>query len=192
MVPTSGGPSGENIGGEGETAVATPSPTSTTGVPELCGDLASAGEVARILQVPMQGETRRVYNDDFLADSGRTGRLTCQYGVPVPSEGAAPPPTPPPVPLSIAVNGYTNAETASGRIDSTVDSAQAGGGQVTAQTVAGRDGFLLSDPEDISFVVADDIRTYVITLRHGIVTPAAEKVVLVDLAAHVLDPQAAE
>ncbi|RIQ21359.1 hypothetical protein [Jiangella rhizosphaerae] len=185
VVPTSGEPTegGDSTEAGGEP---TASPSSTTGVPELCGDLATAGEIAQILQVPMQGETVRVYNDEFLPDSGRTGRLTCSYGVPEVPEGQTPPPTPPPVPLEIAVSGYTDADTAAGRIDSTVDSAQAAGAVVTAQTVAGHDGFLLSDAEDVSFVVAGDIRTYVITLRHGLVPAAAEPVVLVNLAAHLL------
>ncbi|TDC46296.1 hypothetical protein E1212_27190 [Jiangella ureilytica] len=183
VVPTPGEPTGDSTEAGGEP---TASPSSTTGVPELCGDLAGAGDIAQILQVPMQGETVRVYNDEFLPDSGRTGRLTCSYGVPEVPEGQAPPPTPAPVPLEIAVSGYTDAETASGRIESTVDAAQAAAATVTAQPVAGRDGFLLSDPEDVSFVVADDVRTYVITLRHGVVPAAAEPVVLVDLAAHLL------
>lgn len=182
-----------STGGDGTEAAGepTPSPTSTTGVPELCGDLAGAGEIAQILQVPVQGETVRVYNDEFLPDSGRTGRLTCSYGVAEVPEGQTPPPTPAPVPLEIAVSGYTDAETAAGRIASTVDGAQAAAATVTAQTVDGRDGFLLSDPEDISFVMADDVRTYVITLRHGVVPPAAEPVVLVNLAAHLLGADAA-
>lgn len=184
VAPTSGEPTEADSTEAG--AEPTASPSSTTGVPELCGDLAGAGDVAQILQVPMQGETVRVYNDEFLPDSGRTGRLTCSYGVPEVPEGQTPPPTPAPVPLEIAVSGYTDAETAAGRIESTVDSAQAAAATVTAQAVAGRDGFLLSDPEDISFVIADDVRTYVITLRHGVVPAAAEPVVLVNLAGHLL------
>lgn len=192
VVPTPGQSSVAGTDAPGGTGPV-PSPSSTTGVPELCSELASSGQVAQILKVPMQGETRRIYNDEFLPDSGRTGRLTCSYGVPVPPEGATPPPapapapTPAPVPLRVAVSGYTDAETASGRIGSTVDSAYARGGQVVAQSVAGRDGFLLSDAEDISFVVADGIRTYVITLRHGVVPADAEKVVLVELATFILD-----
>lgn len=187
VVPTQAEESpGTDGTAEAEEAGQTPSPTSTTGVPELCGGLATAGDVARILQAPMQGETLRIYNDEFLSDSGRIGRLNCSYGVPIVPEGQSPPPTPAPPPLEISVSGYVDAEIASGRIDSTVDAAQAGGGQVEAQPVAGRDGFLLSDAEDISYVVADDIRTYVITLRHGIVPAAAERVVLLELAGHLL------
>ncbi|TDE07400.1 hypothetical protein [Jiangella asiatica] len=191
VVPTPGGSTGaDGTGDPTQAGDPTPSPGSTTGVPEECGDLASAGEVAQILQAPMQGETVRVYNDEFLPDSGRTGRLTCSYGVPEVPPGQSAPPTPPPVPLQISVSGYVDAETAAGRIDPTVDAAQAAGGTVQAQPVAGRDGFLLSDAEDISFVAADDVRTYVITLRHGVVPAAAEPVVLVDLAAHLLGASA--
>lgn len=188
IVPTSGEPT--DVDATDAASDPSASPASTTGVPELCGDLASAGEIAQILQVPVQGETVRVYNDEYLPDSGRTGRLTCSYGVPEVPEGTTPPPTPPPVPLEIAVSGYTEADIAAGRIESTVDSAQAAGTVVTAQTVAGRDGFLLSDAEDVSFVMADDIRTYVMTLRHGMVPAAAEPVVLVNLAAHLLGASA--
>src|SRR5690606_19946633 len=71
-------------------------------------------------------------------------------------------------------------------ISSTVDDAQAAGTTVQAQSVAGRDGFLLSDKQDVSFVVADDVRTYVITLSHGVVAKPAERVVLLDMAHHLL------
>lgn len=177
-------------GPDGEAVEATPSPTSTTGIPELCGELATAGDVAQILQVPMRGETRRVYNDDYLSDSGRTGRLTCSYGVRAAPEGRSatptPRPTPTPVPLEVSVSGYVDAEVAAGRISSTVDAAQAAGTTVQAQPVAGRDGFLLSDKQDVSFVMADDVRTYVITLTHGVVAKPAEKVVLLEMAGHLL------
>ncbi|WP_298327750.1 hypothetical protein [Haloactinopolyspora sp.] len=184
VVPTQGAsPSDDGSAGD---AAATPSPTSTTGVPELCEDLATAGEVAKILKVPMRGETQRVYNDDYLGDSGRTGRLTCKYGVRPTPEGRNAPPTPAPVPLTVAVSGYVDGDVAAGRISSTVDDAQAAGTTVQAQSVAGRDGFLLSDKQDVSFVVADDVRTYVITLSHGVVAKPAERVVLLDMAHHLL------
>ena len=185
VVPTQGESPGVDGTAE-DVAEATPSPTSTTGIPELCGELATAGEVAQILKVALSGETQRIYNDDFLRDSGRTGRLTCSYGVPVVPEGRSAPPTPPPVPLTVAVSGYVDAEVAAGRISSTVDAAHAAGTTVQAQSVAGRDGFLLSDKQDVSFVVADDVRTYVMTLSHGVVAKPAERVVLLDLAGHLL------
>lgn len=164
----------------------TPEPSSTVGVPELCSDLIATARVLQILEIPIQGDTTRVFNDDFLADSGRTGRLTCSYGVVAPPTGVAPPPTPAPVPLEIAVSSYVDAEIAAGRIESTVSSTQDAGGAAQAQPVSGRDGFVLTDAEDISIVFADDVRTYVITLRRGVVVPAAEPVVLLGLAEEIL------
>ncbi|HEU0042326.1 MAG TPA: hypothetical protein VFQ15_08250 [Jiangellaceae bacterium] len=171
----------------------TPSPTSTVGVPELCEDVATFAQVAQILQVPLEGTTTRVYNDDYLSDSGRTGRLTCTYGSAVGTQTPAPnpPPTPLPPPVEISISAYTDDEIAAGRIDSTVAAAQAtagqaAAGQVQAQAVAGRDGFILADAEDVSFVLADGRQTYVITLRRAVVPPAAEPVVLLGLAEEVL------
>lgn len=171
---------------------ALPSPTSTVGVPILCEDVVTFAEVAQILQVPLEGTTSRIYNDDYLSDSGRTGRLTCAYGSSVGTQTPTqtPLPTPPPTPLppevEISISAYTDAEIAAGRVDSTVAAAQAAAGQLQAQTVAGRDGFILSDDEDVSFVLADGRQTYVITVRRGVVPAAAEPVVLVGLAEAVL------
>lgn len=181
VVPTPAGSDGTD-GTEAPETELTPSPTSTAGVPELCSDLASPGEVARIVQAPLPGETTRVFNDDFLSDSGRTGRLTCSYGV---RRGSAGRPRPPR--LEIAVSGYVDAATATGRIESTVDAAAASGGTVQPQGIGGRDGYFLSDNEDVSFVVADDTRTYVITLRRGVVPRRAVPVALLELARHLLE-----
>lgn len=178
-TPSSSDPSGDGSGGS-------PSPSVAAAVPEECTDLVSAARLAQIVQVPITGDSRRVYNDDFLPDSGRTGRLTCSYGLPVVAPGATPPPTPAPPAIEIAVSSYTDAEIAAGRIESTVEAAQAGGGQVSAQPVGGRDGFILADTEDITIVVADGVLTYVATMRRGFVPPAAEPVVLLGLASAML------
>jgi hypothetical protein len=183
-------------GPDGATAADPASPAPTAGVPELCEDLLTFGRLVQILQVPLDGGTGRVFNDDYLSDSGRTGRLTCTYGVPTdldepatPGQPAAPapvPPTPVPPPVEISVSGYTEADVAGARVEATVAGAQGSGTQIEAQAIGGRDGFVLNDPEDVSFVVADGARTYVVTLRHGVVPAAAERVVLLGLAGELL------
>lgn len=171
--------------GTDKAATQTPSPTATDGIPQECSELATAGEVASFLNVPIQGETIRIYNDDFLSDSGRTGRLNCRYGVKAGPAGR-PPSTSAPAALEISVSSYVDKHTAAGRIDSTVDAAQAAGGSVAAQAVAGHHGFVLADPKDVSYVFAQGTRTYVITLRHRVVPVTAERVVLLDVASHLL------
>ena len=70
-------------------------------VPQSCDDVIPFTEVVRIVAVPLQGTTNRVYADDFPAESGRTARLTCQYGVRSAANGGdAPPPQ-----VEIAVTG---------------------------------------------------------------------------------------
>ncbi len=184
----------------GDAAAGTsPSSGPAAGVPELCEDLLTFGRLVQILQVPLEGGTGRVFNDDYLPDSGRTGRLTCTYGVPtdldepatpgqpMPSTPPVPvPPTPVPPPVEISVSGYTETDVASARVEATVAGAQGSGTRIEAQPVGGRDGFVLDDAEDVSFVVADGARTYVITLRHGVVPATAERVVLLGLAGELL------
>lgn len=173
-IPTTPAQSGET-----PTTPATSPGAEPTGVPELCSELIRTRDVARIVETPMPGGVRRIYNDEFLESSGRTGRLTCEYGLP--EEGESPSPSADeagPV-LSIAVSSYTDAEVAAGRIDMTVGATSS---QVEAQAVAGQEGFFLRDDEDITLVFADGILTYVVSLVRDFVPEPAEPVVLLAIA----------
>jgi len=165
-----------------------PSPgESGADVPQNCDDVVPFTRIVQIVAVPLEGGTGRVYADDFPADSGRTARLTCQYGVrPAPAGGEAPPPQ-----VEISLSGYVDGDAARTRLEDTVDSARAGGQQVQAQAVSGHDGFLLADAEDITYVVAVDDRTLVVTLARGVVPEPAEQVVLVGLVEAALGVPAA-
>ncbi|NEE02210.1 hypothetical protein [Phytoactinopolyspora halotolerans] len=170
-----------------EASDATPEPTSTLDVPFECSELMTAGRVVQILQTSLDGETQRVYNEDFLEDSGRTGRLTCRYGAPVSGRTASPSPSPDAEPekaaVEIAVSSYVDEETATGRIDTTLGSTSR---DVEPQTIGGKEGYLLTGDGEITFILADGVRTYVIALRRGVVPEKAEVVVMLDLAAEML------
>lgn len=173
-APTAGEPSGSG-------STASPSPSGPV-VPEACDDIVPFTRIVQILAVPLEGGTGRVYADDFPADSGRTARLTCQYGVrPAPAGGEAPPPQ-----VEISLSGYVDDAAALTRLEDTVGSARASGQQVQAQAVGGHDGFLLADPAAVTYVVAVDKRTLVVTLARGVLPEPAEKVVLVDLVEEAL------
>jgi hypothetical protein len=151
-------------------------------VPEACDDIVPFTRVVQIVAVPLEGGTGRVYADDFPADSGRTARLTCQYGVrPAPAGGEAPPPQ-----LEISLSGYVDDAAALTRLEDTVGSARASGQQVQAQSVGGHDGYLLADAADVTYLVAVDNRTLVVTLARAVVPEPAERVVLVDLVEEAL------
>ncbi|NED93882.1 hypothetical protein G1H11_00965 [Phytoactinopolyspora alkaliphila] len=166
-------------------------PTDALDVPFECGEMLTAGRVVQILQTPLDGESQRVYNDDYLADSGRTGRLTCRYGVP--TGGSSPSPSPSPSAdgpaVEVAVSSYVDEETAAGRIDTTLGSTSR---DVEPQTIGGTEGYLLTDDDEVTYIVARGVRTYVITLRRGLVPDAAEVVVILELAAEILGDEAPE
>ena len=111
-----------------------------------------------------------------LEDSGRLGRVTCGYGTAPGADGKQV------SKLTVAVNVYADSAAASGRLDGSVADAQSSGAQVQALEVLGRPGFLTKDAEDTTFLVADDVRTYVISAMPGVIPDTAAQVALHDLA----------
>ena len=185
---------------EDATPTATPTSTGTptdaepteVGFPQECGQLIPFVRVAEIMAVPMAG-TSRVYQDDFPADSGRIERLTCNYGTESADDdgddengdddGGKREPY-----VTIAVSSYADPGAATVRVDSTVDSARVGGQQVEAMELVGRSGFVLRSDDTVSYVVADQELTYVVTLLRDVLEDAAEQVVLVTMVEQLLSP----
>jgi hypothetical protein len=178
-VPQSGAASGPTPSGPLTTAAATPAGGP---IPEFCDELIPFTDVVRIVAVPVSGGSSRTYATDFSAESGRTARLTCQYGVrPAPTGGNAPPPQ-----VEISLSSYVDAAAAAARLEDTVGSARSSGQRVEAQAAPNHQGFLLADAKDITYVAAVGDRTLVVTLARKVVPAAAERVVLLGLAEAVL------
>lgn len=168
-------------GSTGPTTGPTATPASGP-IPEFCDEVVPFTDVVRIMAVPIAGGTSRTYATDFSAESGRTARLTCLYGVqPAPAGGQAPPPQ-----LEISLSGYVDEAAANARLEDTVGSARSSGQQVEAQTATNHQAFLLSDSAAITYVAAIGDRTLVVTLARGVVPAPAERVVLLGLAEAVL------
>jgi hypothetical protein len=171
--------SGSASPGTEETAAATPA---SGPIPEFCDEVVPFTEVVRIVAVPIAGGTSRTYATDFSAESGRTARLTCLYGVqPAPAGGTAPPPQ-----VEISLSSYVDAAAANARLEDTVGSARSSGQQVEAQTGTNHQAFLLADAAATTYVAAIGDRTVVVTLARGVVPAPAERVVLLGLAGAVL------
>jgi hypothetical protein len=170
-------------------ATATPTagdpPTTTPAdgpIPQFCDEVIPFTDVVRIVAVPISGGSSRTYATDFSAESGRTARLTCQYGIrPKPARGDATPPQ-----VEISLSSYVDAAAASARLEDTVGSARTSGQQVEAQAATNHQGFLLVDAKDITYVAAVGDRTVVVTLARKVVPAPAERVVLLGLAEAVL------
>lgn len=111
--------------------------------------------------------------------SGRTGRVTCSYGVPD-ADGE-------PV-VEVSLITYVDASAAGDRIELTVASAHAEGDTVTPQDVAGRPGYVLQGADGASLVLADGPRTVVVTVRPDVVAAAAPGSALEQIATAVLAP----
>ena len=168
-------------GPTGPTSGSTATPASGP-VPEFCDEVVPFTEVVRILAVPIAGGTSRTYATDFSAESGRTARLTCLYGVqPAPAGGQAPPPQ-----VEISLSSYVDAAAANARLEDTVGSARSSGQQVEAQAATNHQAFLLSDSAAVTYVGAIGDRTLVVTLARGVVPAPAERVVLLGLTEAVL------
>jgi hypothetical protein len=151
-------------------------------IPEFCDEVIPFTDVARIVAAPISGGSSRTYATDFSEASGRTARLTCQYGVqPSPARGEAPPPQ-----VTISLSQYVDAAAASSRLEDTVGSARSAGQQVEAVAAATHQAYVLTDDEAVSYVAVIGDRTVVVTLARQIVPAAAERVVLLGLAEAVL------
>ncbi|HEX6234898.1 MAG TPA: hypothetical protein VFZ63_17340 [Jiangellaceae bacterium] len=174
------------------TAPGTPGMASPTeaGFPQECGQLISFVDIAEIVATPIAG-MRRVYQDEFPAESGRLERLTCSYGTEPPDDespsGGGDDPDAESGPyITIAVSSYTDPGAAAARVEATIDSARIGGQQIEALEIGGRSGFFLRDDDTVSFVFADEELTYVVTLLRAIVPEPAEQVVLVTMVEQLI------
>jgi hypothetical protein len=165
------------------TAEPTAEPTPTVAAqtlpefPENCAALVPKAQVARVVAVPLRGDTTFVFAD-ALPDIGRTARVTCGYGV---GAGRGPGPG-----VEITVNEYESEQAAQDRVAITLDAAAEAGTRVTEQRVGEYEGWVLADRQDISLVVDAGSRTLVVTLKRGLVDRNAERVVLEQLAARAL------
>lgn len=178
-----------------EALASTPPPTDEAGLPQECSDVISAVEVANIVSAPMPG-IRRVYQNDFPADSGRLERLTCSYGVEAGNGRGADnqaddEPTLRDRPVAeFAISSYVDSSAAEVRVDDTVGSARLRGENVEEIEIVGRPVFVLPGDEAISYVLADKDRTYVVTLARDVVPEPAEQVILVSLVEELLRTRA--
>ncbi len=168
--------------------VTNPAPQSIeTGFPQECGQVIRSVDVANIVAAPMPG-TRRIYQNDFPAESGRLERLTCSYGTEAAEEGddgdngeAREQPV-----VEIAISSYVDSAAATTRVEDTVGSARIRGEDVEETEIGGQTVFVLPGEDTTSYVFGVQERTYVVTLSREVVPEPAEQVVLVSLVEELL------
>jgi hypothetical protein len=145
----------------GTSAVATPSASPTPQLPPGCESLVPFTELDQALGRPLFGQTRAIIGQ-AQPNIGRTGRLTCQYGLPDSGRG-----TPP---VEVGVSTYVDAASAQERVAATVASIRTGGGasSQTSVTVAGVPATVLGNRSSFTAVLAKDDRTIVVTVQRAL------------------------
>jgi hypothetical protein len=116
-------------------------------------------DLDRALGRPLFGRT--VFTQGVAQPSiGRTGRVTCGYGVPASGRG-----TPP---VEVGVSTYKDVESATSRVEATVSQLRSiGAGQIQA-TVSGLPATALSTGTSFTVLLAQGARTIAVTVQRSL------------------------
>lgn len=144
----------------GSSGPAEPTPTPTPKLPAGCESLLPFTDLDQALGRPLFGETRQIQGV-AQPSIGRTGRLTCYYGLPQGGRGT--------VPVEVGVSTYTDATKAADRVTATIAAARGSGAtsQSTA-TVAGQPATVLGGKTSITVVTAQGDRTVAVTVQRSL------------------------
>ena len=175
---TTASPSPSATGTATQTGSATPTPTpSGAPLPASCSELLPILDLDDALGVPLVGRTAYIKG---VAEPkiNRLGRVTCRYGLqPLPHNKTSPPR------LEVGVSAYTDAESATERVDATVVAARSEGASPREVQVGGKPATALLGPSPL-IVFASDTRTVAITFGHLLVRgdPTKPLVAVAELA----------
>ena len=159
---TSGGSDQSQAGATKTTAAptatrsaASPTPTPTPNLPGGCDQMLPFSDLDQALGRPLFGQSRFVLG---VAEPsiGRTGRVTCQFGLAANGRG--------PAMLEVGVSTYKDAASAADRVAATVAALRATATSQKTATVAGQDATMIGTKTDYNLVVAQDDRTVAVTL----------------------------
>jgi hypothetical protein len=157
-------------------SAASPTPTPTPNLPVGCDQMLPFTDLDQALGRPLFGPSRYVVG---VAEPsiGRTGRVTCQFGLQPNGRGAAP--------LEVGVSTYKDASSASERVAATVAALRATATSQRNATVAGQQAVLIGTKPDINLVVAQGDRTVAVTIARTLQVASLDKAA-VDIAEKVL------
>jgi hypothetical protein len=136
-------------------SAASPTPTPTPNLPGGCDQLLPFTDLDQALGRPLFGQSRYVVG---VAEPkiGRTGRVTCQFGVAANGRG--------PALLEVGVSTYKDADSATDRIAATVAALRANATSQKTASVAGQDATMIGTKTEYNLVVAQGNRTVAVTL----------------------------
>jgi hypothetical protein len=171
-APTSAPPASSASGSPSGSASASPAADLPTG----CDSMLPFTDLDRALGRPLFGQT--VFTKGVPQPSiGRTGRVTCGYGIPRTGKG--------PPPVEVGVSTYTDIESATRRVQATISSLRSAGATQADATVSGLPATVLGTGTSLTLVLAQGSRTVAVTVQRTLHTDHDRA--LVAIAERVLD-----
>jgi hypothetical protein len=153
---------GSSSGSGSATSTATPTPSAAP-LPASCGELLPLLDLDQALGFPLVGRTAYI---EGVAEPkiNRLGRVTCRYGLQtLPGNKTSPPR------MELGVSVYTDAESATKRVDATVLDARSRGAAPKQVQVGGHPGTVLLGAGFQELVVAADTRTLALSFAGGLI-----------------------
>ena len=147
-------------------SAAAPTPTPTPNLPGGCDRMLPFTDLDHALGRPLFGPSRYVLG---VAEPsiGRTGRVTCQFGLQPNGRGAAP--------LEVGVSTYKDADSANERVAATVAALRSTATSQRSATVAGQQAVLIGTKKDNNLVVAQGDRTVAVTIARTLHVASLDK-----------------
>lgn len=143
----------------GGSEVESPTPSPTAALPAGCDLLLPFTDLDRALGRPLFGESAFVKG---VAQSsiGRTGRVTCRYGLARGGRGVAP--------VEVGVSTYRDVESAMRRVQATISAQRGQGATQSEATISGVPATLLGTRTAVLVVLAQGSRTVAVTLQRSL------------------------
>jgi hypothetical protein len=141
--------------GSGSAGSTAPTPTPTPNLPAGCDAMLPFTDLDQALGRPLFGETRYVVGV-AQPSIGRTGRITCQYGLARGGKG--------PAPVEVGASTYKDTTSATERVAATVAALRASARSQATATIAGQSATVIGTVASFTAVVAQGNRTVAVTV----------------------------
>jgi hypothetical protein len=141
------------------TGSTTPSASPTPVLPGGCDEVLPFTDLDQALGRPLFGSSRYVLGV-AQPSIGRTGRVTCQYGLAPNGKGGAP--------VEVGMSTYRDAASATERVEATVAGLRSGATSQAVATVAGQPATVIGSKTAFTAVLAQGDRTLAVTVLRAV------------------------
>ena len=158
-APPSAAPPAPATTASGSVEPGVPTASPTAALPAGCDLLLPFTDLDRALGRPLFGESAFV-KGVAQPSIGRTGRVTCRYGLARGGRGTAP--------VEVGVSTYKDVESAAERVQATVSDQRGQGATQSEVTIAGTPATVLGGRTAVLVVLAQGSRTVAVTVQRSL------------------------